>query len=271
MDTLQEAAIAVHHKDGSLMVFREHQSGLYFFDTAAASENNFNKTSPGVIDYLFLNTVASNKLAYTRREIEGAEPARTLLRNIGRPSEAEFADILQNNWIRNCPVTTDNARRALVIYGPEVHTIQGKTAKRQKSRTPDYQPIKIPAPIIAQHSQIRLFVDIFSVNGSPCFHTISEWIKFRTIAAIKNRTKRTLCQETQAVINMCEARGFTVTIIEGDREFACIKQDLLPSIPINIADADDHVAEVERSIRTVKRSAHDASSRASLSDAFPKS
>jgi hypothetical protein len=64
-------------------------------------------------------------------------------------------------------------------------------------------------------------------------------------------TKRTLCQETQAAINMCEARGFTTTRIEGDGEFACIEQDLLP-IPINIADADDHVAEAERSIRTVK-------------------
>jgi hypothetical protein len=42
-----------------------------------------------------------------------------------------------------------------------------------------------------------------------------------------------------------------VTRVEGDREFSCITQDLL-STPINIADADDHVHEVERSIRTIK-------------------
>jgi hypothetical protein len=132
-----------------------------------------------------------------------------------------------------------------------VHTLQGKTVKRQNSRTPDCQAVKIPAPIIAQHSNIRLFTDMFFVNGSPCFHTVSEHVKFRTVAANKNRSQRTLCQETRAVIKMYEARGFTITRIEGDREFACMENDLLP-IPIDIADADDHVPEVERSTRTVK-------------------
>jgi len=50
---------------------------------------------------------------------------------------------------------------------------------------------------------------------------------------------------------MYEARGFTITRIEADQEFACIANDIL-HIDLNIAAADDHVAEVERSIRTVK-------------------
>jgi hypothetical protein len=57
--------------------------------------------------------------------------------------------------------------------------------------------------------------------------------------------------EMQAVLNMYEARGFNITRVEGDREFACITNDILP-IQRNAADADDHVHEVERSIRTVK-------------------
>jgi hypothetical protein len=71
-----------------------------------------------------------------------------------------------------------------------------------------------------------------------------EWIKFCTVAAINNRSKNTLHMETQVVINMCETRGFTVTRVEGDQEFACIANKILPT-PINIADADDHVHEVE--------------------------
>jgi hypothetical protein len=94
-------------------------------------------------------------------------------------------------------------------------------------------------------------VDIFWVNGSSFFHTISQWIKFRTVAPIKNRTKRTLLLEAQAVINMYEARGFNITRVEADREFSCITNDILP-IALNIADADDHVHEVEWSICTVK-------------------
>jgi hypothetical protein len=54
-----------------------------------------------------------------------------------------------------------------------------------------------------------------------------------------------------AIINLYVARGFTITRVEGDWEFSCITNDSLPT-PVNIADAGDHVAKVERSIRTIK-------------------
>jgi hypothetical protein len=97
MDTSVEATMNVHRKDGSIMQFKEYHSGLYYFD------------------YLFLNTVADNQSMYTRREIEGADRARALYKKIGRPSEQEFTEILQNNLIRNCPVTPNDAKRALNI------------------------------------------------------------------------------------------------------------------------------------------------------------
>jgi hypothetical protein len=57
--------------------------------------------------------------------------------------------------------------------------------------------------------------------------------------------------ETLAAVNMYEARGFNVIRLEADQEFKCITEDVLP-INLNVADADDHVHEVERSIRTIK-------------------
>jgi hypothetical protein len=173
-----------------------------------------------------------------------------LYKKVGRPSEKEFTDILQNNLIQNCPVTPDDAKQALQIYGPDVATLQGKTVKKQNSGIPNYQAVQILAPIIAQYNNVCLFVDIVWVNNSPYFHTISEWVKFRTVAAINNRTQRTLHMETQAVIKLYETRGFTVTKVKGDQKFSCLANDLLPT-PLNIADADDHVVEVERSIRTI--------------------
>jgi hypothetical protein len=143
-------------------------------------------------------------------------------------------------------VTSDNAKRALQIYNFDVATLQGKTVKKQNSGIPNYQAVQIPAPSIAQYNNVCLFVDMFWVNDSPYFHTISEWVKFRTVAAINNRTQRTLLMETQAVIKLYETRVFTATRVEGDQEFSCrLGNDLLPT-PLNIADADDHVAEVER-------------------------
>jgi hypothetical protein len=100
-----------------------------------------------------------------------------------------LVEILQNNLIGNCPLTLDNARRALKIYCPDRATLKGKTVKKLNRGIPSYQAMPIPAPIITQYDKVRLFIDIFWVNGSPFFHTISEWIKFRTVAPINNRLR----------------------------------------------------------------------------------
>jgi hypothetical protein len=136
-------------------------------------------------------------------------------------------------------------------YGPDIATLKGKTVKHQNRGIPDYHQIRITAPIVTKYSTIRLYMDIFWVNGNPFFHTISQWIKFRTVAPITNRNKRTLLMEAKAVINLYETRGFTISRIEADHEFNCITNDMLP-VAMNIADANDHVHEVKRSIRTIK-------------------
>jgi hypothetical protein len=71
------------------------------------------------------------------------------------------------------------------------------------------------------------------------------------VAPINNQIRQTLLLEAKAIINLYETRGFTITRVEGDREFSCSTNDLLPT-PINMADANDHVAEVEPSIHTIK-------------------
>jgi hypothetical protein len=248
MNTAVESTMHVHQADGTLMMFQEYKPGLYFYDAADSSPNPSSKTKDA---YLFLHTVADNKASYTWREIEGADQARDLYQKLGHPSEQEFNKILQNNFLRNCPVTPDDAKRALDIYAPDIAVLKGKTVKRQNRGIPNYQPIRIPAPIIDKYHDCQLFMDIFWVNGSPFFHTISQWVKFCTDAAINNRYKRTLLMEARAVTDLYEARAFNISRIEADQEFRCITNDLLP-IPVNVAAADDHVAKVEQCIRTVK-------------------
>ena len=53
------------------------------------------------------------------------------------------------------------------------------------------------------------------------------------------------------VINLYKTRGFEVKQINGDNEFMCISNEVLP-VKMNIVAADEHVGEVERSIRTIK-------------------
>jgi hypothetical protein len=131
--------------------------------------------------------------------------------------------------------------------------LNGKTVKSQNRGIPNYQPIRIPAPIIAKYHTCQLFMDIFWVNGTrPLFHTISQWVKFRTVPANNNRTKNTLLMEARAVINLLyETRGFNISRVEEDQEFSCITNNLLPN-PLKVADADEHVPKVEWSVRTIK-------------------
>jgi hypothetical protein len=108
--------MCVHCLDGSVMRFVEHPLGLYAFN---ASNKNVNA-------YTMLNTVAAQKKLFSQREVSDADAARVLYRKLGRPSESEFQHILWHNLIHNCPVTPDDATRALMIYGPDIAVLKGK-------------------------------------------------------------------------------------------------------------------------------------------------
>ena len=53
---------------------------------------------------------------------------------------------------------------------------------------------------------------------------------------------------------MYKSRGFNFSDLHADMEFECIRNDVLPS-RLNVTAANDHVGEVERSIRTMKERA----------------
>ena len=91
---------------------------------------------------------------------------------------------------------------------------------------------------------------IFYVNGNVFFHTITRRMKFRTVAAIINRRKATLMHETKAVLNLYAVKGYEITSVHADQEFKCIKEDIRP-IELDVCPTDDHVPEVERSVRTI--------------------
>ena len=64
MDTEIENAMHVHRSDGTMMTFKAHKSGLYYFDVASVVEPK--NTSEKADAYLILHTVDSNKAQYTR-------------------------------------------------------------------------------------------------------------------------------------------------------------------------------------------------------------
>ena len=223
MDTSKEPAMNVHRKDGTIMSFIEHPSGLYVY-----SGNDV--TSGAVNAYTLLNTVAEHKKMFSQRQIAAADAARALYRKIGRPDESEFQSILRGNLIRNCPVTPDDASRALLIYGPDVAVLKGKmTRSRASPRAPTFDAVPIPPPILKHQRNVTLCVDFF-VQGIGFLHTISRGIGFRTVAHIADRSHKTILKELSTVISVYEARGLVIQDIHADNEFECIRNDVRPML-----------------------------------------
>ena len=52
-------------------------------------------------------------------------------------------------------------------------------------------------------------------------------------------------------INIYHIKGLTVESLNIDNEFACIRDDILPT-NLNIVAAEEHVGDVKMSVRTVK-------------------
>ena len=238
MDSAVSPSFHVHKLDGTILTFSEFSSGLYFHDTAKTP-----LTNSTINAYTLLNTVSRNKSLFTRREIEGADKARTLYQQLGRPSERFFQKILSQRLINNCPITADDAKRALAIYGPDLATLKGKTTRKNGEHIPGANPIPLPDYITEHHADVTLCIDIFFVQGQRFFHTISRKIKFRTVNPVTSLTKATLIENTMAVINAHRQRGFNVSTIHADGAFECMREAVAPTI-LNINAADGHVGEV---------------------------
>ena len=240
MDTDIGPVLHIHKKDGSTIKFTEHTNGLYVHNPYAPTK-----------DYTFVSTVEANKQLYTDREVSEAEAALALHRKLGRPSQKHFEQILQNNLIRNCPVTIHDAKRASKIFGPCVANLKGTAVKHLSVHVASLVPVTVPPELMELHSSITICVDIFFVQRIPFLTTISRKLKFWTVALLPNRKKESIFKELFKVINLYQSTGFTIPDIHCDNEFYCLENDLYP-IQLNVTPADDHVGEIERSIRTIK-------------------
>ena len=247
MDTAAAPAMIVHRLNGTTMNFDEHPSGrLYIFKT--------NTVSDRVNAYTMISTVAEqNKLFSRRREIQAADEARNLYRKVGWPGEAEFQSLLRNNFVHNCPVTPDDAKRAMIIYCPDIATLKGKTTRSSAApRVPTYEVVPIPAPVLKHHLNVTLCAYLFFVQGIPFFHTVPRDIGFCTSIMVPDRSYKTMLREARAALKIYKLRGFHVRDMHNDNELERIKDDIAAPIEMYVVPADIHVGEIERSIRMIK-------------------
>ena len=201
-----------------------------------------------------LATVRMNESKYTKKDRQGAIDARNLQRDLMWPSSEALIKYIEGNYIQGCNITRADIIRAEQIYGPPLAELKGKMThpKQIKDSTTQF-----PLPTLNKDIlNIKLYVDIFYVNGIPFLHTKSKDLDYITVQHLKSRKEKEISSKLGIVVDRYIKRGFVISDVFGDNEFnhPIFERLVLPA-NMHICAKGEHVPVVERSIRTIKERA----------------
>ena len=97
-------------------------------------------------------------------------------------------------------------------------------------------------------------MDYLYIQGVPVLHSISRNFHFRTAEFIMNKAKASeeeVKSGVDRIMTIYRARGLEVAQVNADNDFECI-EDIIRPARLYTVGANEHVGDVERSIRTVK-------------------
>ncbi len=232
----------VHKGDGTQRRFQKSAQGLYYMSTK----------EPRSSEQVLVTTVADKKSKYTNRDYSRAVVARKLQNMIGHPSLRTLLGIIDNNLLKNCPVTRTDVMAAEDLFGPNLGSLKGKTVRRETPHVKT-QFAHIPPVIMARYHNVTIAVDIMFINKFPFFVSISRNIKFGTVELLKNRKADTLMGCVKSINRLYAQRGFKIRHLLGDVEYEPLRGELTEiGIAFNPAAANEHVPEIERYVRTLK-------------------
>ena len=259
LDTAANKDIKLTLEDGRVLIFKQHQNGLYFYDTNVELSKpkpllqDYSLLQTVTQDYSLLQTVTENKSYFTRQEIKGADTSRKLQEYLYYPGNNTYKKYVTHNLMNNCAITADDVSRAEAIYGSPVPYLQGHMVRRKPQVHDKIEKIPLPPMIAQHHLDVALAMDFFFVNGNIFFHTKSNKIDFLTAQYCISRSLRTIFTALESVINKYRCRSFKITDFHGDSEFdkEKLKDFLEPGI-LHTYAREEHVGIIERSVRSIK-------------------
>ena len=184
-DSHVEDAFKVH-TDNGIVKFARTDEGLYVYKPTSkylkvvTADKGMKPPTNDPADEIscMVSSVEENKLGYTKRQYEDAKRARRLYHIVGCPTVENFKHILQQNIIKNCPVTIDDVNIAEKIFGPDIGALKGKTVQKTPIRVKE-DLIEIPPEIKTKHKDLIFCMDIMYVNGMPMLTGIDRSLRFR--------------------------------------------------------------------------------------------
>ena len=82
---------------------------------------------------MLVNTVRENFEEYLRHEVEKAKDAQRIQGMIAHPTKREFAGMVREQLLTDCPVTVRDVDNANQIFGPDLTNLRGKMTRTNRN------------------------------------------------------------------------------------------------------------------------------------------
>ena len=175
--------------------------------------------------------------------------------SIGYPSVKDYNWFIQRHQIKVCPVTLQDIDVAPNIWSNSFPYLKVKTT-RKKPIPVAVNLVQVLEDLVKIHKDIYLTADLLFVNGIPLFITIIRNILFTAFNHLYNRKVETIFKSFKYIYSYYMKRGFQITTIHIDGEFAPLHDMVYEHMPgvnrINATSANEHVPDIERRVGVIK-------------------
>ena len=178
-----------YRKDKKCFIVQDKKTGETYYFTRKSDGRLYIYTPAK--NTMLLTTVEDQKKLYIKRQIKEADQAKDLLTKLWFPTVANFKWYIQNNWIKDNPVTLDYIAVMEDIYGTNIDDLKGKTVHRPTAH-PKVTFTPVPEELINIHWDVVLSINIMYVNGLTFLTTILNHIKYRTVHYLPRQVADTL-------------------------------------------------------------------------------
>ncbi len=233
----------MHTNDG-IVEFKPSAWGLHYHNVSDPESN---------IELMLVNTVRGNFEGYTCHKVERAREARRIQGMIANPTEREFAGMVHEQFLTNCPVTVSDVDYAYQIFGPYVANLRGKTTRTKQDHV-QVEYVQIPWDFVQLNKYVTLVADVMFVNGLSFLVISLQGLSLVTIEHLPSRTAKCLVHTLERVFRIYATAGFVIQAALMDMEFEKLRT-MMPHVVLNTTAAHEHVGEVEQKIRVIKERA----------------
>ena len=200
MDSKQEKALLVHMPD-KVVKFKQFSSGLCAVDPNDKKSHELPKKSSQ-----FLSAVKENLKFLSTRQQKRARRARQLHETMGTPTVDDLKAMIRMNLVKNNMVTTDDLNLAVKAHGPDIGSIEGKTA-RSKPVPVISDIVEIPDELLEVQQDPIVSMDGLTVNSLKFLSAISHELYYRTAQCVTNPVASACEKCVDELLGICKKGG----------------------------------------------------------------